>query len=209
LPTKEKLTLVARNGRRGQVKQLPNAFTETYKAVLMNAIRGVDLVKVSRAIELFIDARARGRRIFVCGSGSAAVMGAKLLCEIMKNANAGHQMRFRVMMLDDQKPIPIDTGVEDVEAEQSFVDQLKTHAEPGDLVVGLSSRKTFLDVLRALGYAEWIGCHTIAITRPSSKAKPKPASHVAIELHLADQGAIEAIQLVLCHMIGRYFIQSQ
>jgi D-sedoheptulose 7-phosphate isomerase len=191
------------------VEQLPNAFIGTYRTELMSAIRGLDLEKVTGAIDLFLDARARGRRIFLCGSGSAAAIAVNLLRDGMKNASPKQLMRFRVMMLDDQKPIPLEGNAEGVGADHSFVEQLKTHAEPGDLVVAISSYHAFLDVVQALRYAEWIGCPTISITRPISKAMPASRSHVAIELSHSDQGSVEGIQLVLCHMIGRSFCHAK
>ena len=43
-------------------------YPEQYRAEVLNAIQGLDLEGVSGAIDVFREARARGRCIFVCGS---------------------------------------------------------------------------------------------------------------------------------------------
>src|SRR2546428_615737 len=47
-------------------------FPQQYKSELLKAIETIELDKVNQAIELFRDARANGRHIFVCGNGGSA-----------------------------------------------------------------------------------------------------------------------------------------
>jgi D-sedoheptulose 7-phosphate isomerase len=47
-------------------------FPSDYKTELLKALDTVDLNLVNQAIELFNDARANGRQIFVCGNGGSA-----------------------------------------------------------------------------------------------------------------------------------------
>ena len=44
-------------------------YPEQYRAEVLSAIQGLDLEGVSGAIDVFREARAQGRCIFVCGSG--------------------------------------------------------------------------------------------------------------------------------------------
>ena len=59
-------------------------YPEQYRAEVLNAIQGLDLDRVSGAIDVLREARARGRCIFVCGSGKNASAAGRLLCEMVR-----------------------------------------------------------------------------------------------------------------------------
>ena len=51
-------------------------YPEQYRAEVLSAILGLDLEGVSGAIDVFREARAHGRCIFVCGNGSPWAVGS-------------------------------------------------------------------------------------------------------------------------------------
>src|ERR1035438_673161 len=110
------------------------SFTELYKADLLKAIETIDLEKVRQAIDILIQARQEGRRIFVCGNGGSASTASHFACDMVKGASFQRDRRFRIMALTDSLPT-LTAYSNDVHYECVFVEQLKNFAEPGDVVM--------------------------------------------------------------------------
>src|SRR6058998_3139556 len=125
-------------------------FPQQYKSELLQAIDTIDLDKVNEAIELFRDARANGRRIFVCGNGGSASTASHFACDIVKGASFNRQSRFRIMALTDQLPT-LTAYANDVSYDAVFVEQLKNFAEPGDLFLGISGSGNSQEQIPRLG----------------------------------------------------------
>ena len=174
-------------------------YPEEYRTELLNAIQGIDLDRVSETIEAFREARAHGKRIFVCGSGSRAAAAARLLCDTVRSASLTRSARFRILALSEELP--------EVNAAQDrvFVEQLKSVAEHGDVVVAISAWGNSADVLRAMEFANRIGCRTISITGKDG-GKLAGMSSIAILVPASHLGSVEDSHAVVCHMIGYYFV---
>src|SRR5262245_44230612 len=93
-----------RRARAGRRMEKMTTFPHQYKSELLKAIESIELDKVNQAIELFRDARANGRRIFVCGNGGSAATASHFACDIVKGASFNKPSRFRIMALTDQLP---------------------------------------------------------------------------------------------------------
>jgi len=63
-------------------------------------------------------------------------------------------------------------------------------------------------VLSALEYASWIGCRTVALTGSDGGAVARSAE-LAIEVPTGHVGSVEEVHLMVCHMIGYYFVESE
>src|SRR2546425_4188045 len=107
-------------------------FAAQYKIEVFKAIETVDLGKVNQAIELFKDARANRRHIFVCGNGGSASTASHFACDIVKGASFNRPSRFRIMALTDQLPT-LTAYANDVSYDAVIGEQLKNFAEPVDL----------------------------------------------------------------------------
>src|ERR1035441_5507176 len=82
------------------------SFPELYKADVLQAIETIELPKVSQAIDIFIQARQEGRRIFVCGNGGSASTASHFVCDMLKGASFQRDQRFRIMALTDSGNSP-------------------------------------------------------------------------------------------------------
>lgn len=183
--------------RAGRVMKYP----EQYRTELLNAIQGIDLDGVSEAIEVFREARAHGNRIFICGSGNRAA-AAHLLCDMVKRSSLTRSARFRILVLSDELP---EVSTQELARDRVFVEQLKNTAEHGDVVVAISPSGNSADVVRAFEYANRIGCRTISITGRDG-GKLATMSTVAILVPASHPGSVEDAHMVVCHMIGYYFV---
>jgi D-sedoheptulose 7-phosphate isomerase len=182
-------------------------FPAQYKAEVLKAIDMVDLDKVNQAIELFKDARANGRHIFVCGNGGSASTASHFACDIVKGASYNRGQRFRIMALTEQLAT-ITAYANDVSYDCVFVEQLRNFAQSGDLVMAISGSGNSPNVIRAMEYANSAGCRTIALTGRDG-GKLGPLAELNIQVSAPHMGRIEDAHMIVCHMIGYYFMDME
>lgn len=181
-------------------------FPAAYKAACLRALETLDLEKVAEAIGWFEEARASGRQIFVCGNGGSASTASHFVCDMVKGASFERTPRFRIMALTDSLPT-ITAYANDVSYEAVFVEPLRNFARPGDLVMAISGSGNSPNVIRAVEYANAIGCKTLALTGRDG-GKLGPLAQLNIQVAHPHMGRIEDVHLIVCHMIAYYFMES-
>ena len=182
-------------------------FPESYKTDLLKAIEAIDLAKVNQAIEWFKEARAAGKHIFVCGNGGSASTASHFACDMVKGASFNRESRFRIMALTDQMPT-LTAYANDVSYDAVFVEQLKNFAQPSDLFMGISGSGNSPNVLRAMEYASQAGCRTMALTGRDG-GQLGPMAQLNIQVGVPHMGRIEDAHMIVCHMIGYYFMEQE
>ncbi|MBM3740073.1 MAG: SIS domain-containing protein [Acidobacteria bacterium] len=183
------------------------SFPETYKAALLEAIDTIDTGKVNQAIEWFRDARDSGRSIFVCGNGGSASTASHFACDMVKGASFQRDRRFRITALTDSLPT-ITAYSNDVSYDCVFAEQLKNFAGPGDLVMAISGSGNSPNVVKAIEYANSAGCRTIGLTGRNG-GQLGAISQLNIQVPVPHMGRIEDAHMIICHMIGYYFMDCE
>jgi D-sedoheptulose 7-phosphate isomerase len=183
------------------------SFPAEYKTQLLQAIDRIDTEKVNQAIEWFREARDSHRHIFVCGNGGSASTASHFACDIVKGASFNRIERFRIMALTDSLPT-ITAYSNDVSYDAVFVEQLRNFAEPGDLFMAISGSGNSANVLRATEYANSAGCRTIALTGKEG-GKLTRLAQLNIQVDVPHMGRIEDAHMIVCHMIGYYFMATE
>jgi D-sedoheptulose 7-phosphate isomerase len=126
---------------------------------------------------------------------------------MVKGASYNRSSRFRIMALTDQIPT-ITAYANDVSYDAVFVEHLKNLAAPGDLFMGISGSGNSPNVLRAMEYANSIGCRTLALTGRDG-GQLGPMAQLNIQVPVPHMGRIEDAHLIVCHMIGYYFMDTE
>jgi D-sedoheptulose 7-phosphate isomerase len=183
------------------------SYTEDYQREVLKAVGSIPLDKVNVAIEWFREARASGRQIFVCGNGGSAANASHFACEVLKGASYGKAARFRILALTDSMPT-VTAYSNDVGYEVAFAEQLKNFAQPGDIVVGLSGSGNSMSVVRAIEYANSIGCRTLVLTGYDG-GKLARLGQLSIHVAAPHIGHSEEAQLVVLHMISYCFMDEK
>jgi D-sedoheptulose 7-phosphate isomerase len=183
------------------------SFPQVYKSDLLGAIETVDLEKVNQAIAILAQARDEDRRIFVCGNGGSASTASHFVCDMVKGASFNRAKRFRIMALTDSLPT-ITAYSNDVSYDCIFAEQLKNFAEPGDVLVAISGSGNSPNVLRAVEYANSIGCRTIALSGRNG-GQLGPLAHLNIQASHPHMGRIEDVHMIVMHMICYYFMDAE
>jgi D-sedoheptulose 7-phosphate isomerase len=183
-------------------------FSERYKADLVSALHNVDTETVQRVIQCFRHARSRNRRIFVCGSDHGGTSGAQFLADTLKQAKPYKGQRLRVLNLNTQLPPASAPELGDERTrDRLIVEELKTFAEPGDVVAGISGSRAAGSVLNALEYASWINCRTIAITG-SDDARMSAVASIFVKVSATHSATLDDAVMSICHLIGYSFVDS-
>jgi D-sedoheptulose 7-phosphate isomerase len=182
------------------------SYPKQYKAALLEAIDRIDTNRVEQAIEWFREARDGSKHIFVCGNGGSASTASHFTCDIVKGASYNRDTRFRIMSLADSLPT-LTAYSNDVSYEHIFVEQLKNFAQAGDLVMCISGSGNSANVVRAMEYANSIGCRTIALTGRDG-GKLGPLAQLNIQVAVPHMGRIEDAHMVVCHMIAYHFMDN-
>jgi D-sedoheptulose 7-phosphate isomerase len=171
-------------------------YLEHYRAELLSALRSIDMSAVRQILSIFREARAHGRCIFVCGTGSNAISASRLLCDMVRSSNINHSTKFRIFVLYEELAAGDHGGL---------VDQLRNVVSPGDVVVTINVQGNSPSVLQAVDHANQIGCRTICI---AGWAGDKLASRcdAAILVPASHPGNVEDAHMIICRMIGQYFI---
>jgi D-sedoheptulose 7-phosphate isomerase len=181
-------------------------FPELYRAELWKALETVDLSKVGHAIEILAEAREKGRCIFVCGNGGSASTASHFATDMVKGASYNREKRFRILSLVDSMPT-LTAYSNDVGYECVFTEQLRNFAQPGDVLMAFSGSGNSPNVLRAVEYANSIGCHTIALTGRDG-GRLGPLAQLNIQVSHPHMGRIEDGHFIVMHMIGYYFMDA-
>jgi D-sedoheptulose 7-phosphate isomerase len=182
------------------------SYPEQYKAALLEAIDRIDTGRVDEAIQWFDQARAASRSIFVCGNGGSASTATHFACDMVKGASHNRDSRFRITSLADSLAT-LTAYSNDAGYETVFVEQLKNFAGPGDLLMCISGSGNSPNVLRAMEYANSIGCKTIALTGRDG-GRLGSMAQLNIQVAVPHMGRIEDAHMIVCHMIAYHFMDS-
>lgn len=182
------------------------SFPALYKQELIEAIERIPLDRVGQAIEIFREARKAGRTIFTCGNGGSASTASHFVCDIVKGASYQRGERFRMMSLNDSLAT-LTAYSNDVAYEIAFVEQLKNFAQRDDVVLAISGSGNSPNVVKAVEYANSIGCRTIALSGRDG-GKLGAAAQLNIQVGVPHMGRIEDAHMIICHMIGYYFMEE-
>ena len=183
------------------------SFSEQYRSRLIATLHAIPLDQVEEAIRVLDRARDQERGIFVCGNGGSAATASHFVCDMVKGASYGRAKRFRIQALTDGLPT-ITAYANDLSYDHVFVEQLRNFARPDDVLIAISGSGNSPNVLRAVEYANSIGCYTIGL---SGRDGGQLAPLCRLSLHVPEphMGRIEDAHLQICHMIGYYFMEEQ
>lgn len=183
------------------------AFASDYKQELVAALDTVDLDRVEDLIEVFRKARAEDRQIFVFGNGGSAATANHFACDIVKGASYGRDKRFRIMALSEQVAT-MTAYSNDVGYESVFVEPLKNFARPGDIAMAISGSGNSENVIRAIEYANSIGCYTVGLSGMSG-GRLRPSVDLSVHVPANHMGRIEDAHFFVCHMVCYHFMDLE
>jgi D-sedoheptulose 7-phosphate isomerase len=183
------------------------SFVQEYKADLVTTINAIDLAKVEQIIDVFKRARAEGKHIFTCGNGGSASTASHFVCDIVKGASYKREAKFKVTSLCDNLAT-IMAYANDVTYDCVFVEQLRNLGSEGDVLLGISGSGNSPNVLNAFEYANSVGHGNNRLDR-AGRRQIGAARKGHLNVGVPHMGRIEDAHMIVCHMIGYYFMDTE
>jgi D-sedoheptulose 7-phosphate isomerase len=172
-----------------------------YLAKLQDVLAKTNVDEIAAVAKVLRDAYERGKMIFTMGNGGSGATASHLVCDLNKGACHKVEKKFRFLSLSDCLPMILALG-NDVGFDSIFVEQLKSYAQPGDVVMGISGSGNSPNVLRAVEYAKTIGCTTIGVCGFDG-GKLKPLVDCCFHVPVPDMQIVEDVHMIMSHILMR------
>ena len=182
-------------------------FVSNYLTDLQRVLSGLDPETIERAILLLQEAGERGSYVYACGNGGSGAVASQMVVDLVKGASEERARRFKMIGLTDNAYTIMAYG-NDVSYDVVFVEQLKNFAEKDDVLVAISGSGNSVNVLKAVEYANSVGCHTIGLTTGEG-GKLKDISSLPIVVPSGHMGRLEDCFFIITHILLYAFIEKQ
>ncbi len=181
-------------------------FAIEYLDDLQKTISGLDPEAIGTAVAWLREARDQGRFIYVCGNGGSASIASQMVVDTIKGASYGFEKRFKMIALADSIST-VTAYANDVSYDCVFVEQLRNFGQPGDILLAISGSGNSRNVLRAVEYANSIGCRTIGLTSGCGGAL-KDAAQLSLTVPNTHMGRLEDCFFIMTHIMVYAFMQG-
>jgi D-sedoheptulose 7-phosphate isomerase len=183
------------------------AFIEAYLEDNKRLLSSIDTAAMARIITLFGEARDAGKRIYAIGNGGSASTASHFVNDMGKGASVGRETRFKTVPLTDN--VEWMTALSnDISYNDVYVEQLKNFAETGDVLLAISGSGNSENILRAVTYANEVGCKTVGFTGFGG-GKLKDLAQEVIVVDSDHMGRVEDLHLIMQHMICYWYMESE
>jgi len=184
-----------------------SGYTDAYFEQYAKAAASVDRGKLAEAAEVLLKAYGAAKTLYVCGNGGSASISNHLACDHGKLLATDTDLLPRVQSLATNVEV-ITAIANDISYEEVFVHQLKLVADPGDVLMTVSSSGDSPNVVAAANWAREFGLEVISMTGFTGGRTAKAAS---VNLHVEgdNYGIIEDVHQSLMHLLGQFMRQAQ
>ena len=182
------------------------AFADAYFQASQVAQASVDRVALAKAGALLAGAYAARKTIYVCGNGGSAAISNHLVCDHLKCIQTDTDLRPRVVSLS--ATIETITAVaNDISYDEVFVYQLRSLADPGDVLISVSSSGDSENVVRACA---WAKANDLAVIAMTGFAGGRTQGLADVNLHVAgdNYGVVEDAHQALMHILAQFIRQD-
>ena len=181
------------------------AYSDAYFKQYVEASSSIDQTKLAKAADILLNAYKNLKTLYVCGNGGSASISNHLACDHGKLLATDTDLQPRVQSLSTN--IEVITAIaNDISYDQVFVHQLKLVANPGDILMTVSSSGDSENVVQAAQWAREFGLEVISMTGFLGGRTAK-ISNVNLHVDGDNYGVIEDVHQSLMHLLGQYLRQ--
>ena len=179
-------------------EEAATGFASSYLLKVAVCLGRIDPAAIDVAISAIHRTWVRGGEILTFGNGGSAITAQHFITDWNKGVFAATGRSFRGRTLVDNVGIMTalsnDSSYDDV-----FVEQLRNLARPKDLVVAISGSGNSENVIRAVAYANAIGCETIGLCGYSG-GRLKDMVRYPVWVPMDDMQVIEDVHAMFGHI---------
>ena len=189
----------------------PEAFVRGYFGYLAELLGRFEIQPIVDFINELENARSRGATIFIAGNGGSAATASHMANDIgvdlMKKGNPDRP--FRAMSLTDNASVMTaianDSGYENI-----FVNQLRIHYRPDDMLVAISASGNSPNVVEA---AQWVREHGGRIVTITGFDGGKLKAMADIAIHVStpkdEFGPVEDLHMIVDHVVANWLVHDR
>lgn len=154
--------------------------------------------RIAEAVEMLIAAMAQGNKLLVMGNGGSAADAQHFAAEIIGRFKLERRALPAIALTTDTSIL---TALgNDYGFDRIFVRQVEGLAQPGDVVIGISTSGNSPNVFAALAQARTMGCKTIGLLGKDG-GSIRAEADVALIVPSDDTPRIQEGHLTIIHII--------
>lgn len=180
---------------------MPAEFKRRAGAYLSDATSLIDRIPIEildRIFGILCEAYRSDRQVILMGNGGSAALASHFAVDLGKGTVRPDRRRFRVLSIVDNTPV-MTAYANDFSYADVFSEQIRTLAQPGDVVLGISGSGNSPNVLNGLKAAREKGAVTVALTGYRG-GKVIEMADVTLVVPSDDMQHIEDCHLMLTHL---------
>jgi D-sedoheptulose 7-phosphate isomerase len=182
-------------------------FAKDYLSQLHDLLPKLDTARIAETIAAMRSVRDQGKMIYICGNGGSSSIAAQMVVDIVKCASFKKPSRFKMICLSDSISTLTAYG-NDEGYETVFVEPLKNFASAGDMLIAISGSGNSGNVLRAVEYANSVGCVTVGLTTGEG-GKLKDSVSIPLTVPHSHMGRLEDCFFVMTHILCYFFTEVE
>lgn len=171
-----------------------------YADRVIAALKSIREDEILAFVELLVEVRARGGRVFIVGNGGSATTASHMATDLgvgSLRVEAG----VRAFSLTDNSGVITATG-NDLSFEDIYAAQLLLLGERGDVLVAISASGNSPNLIEAALRAKQVGMKVVGLTGfAGGRLKDIADVSVHVETENGDYGPAEDAHLVVNHMV--------
>ena len=179
---------------------------ENYLSRLAKTLQELPREPVQKTIDILREARKNKKMIFLFGNGGSASNTSHIVNDLIKNCRINGQPDFRILSLNENTAT-MTAYANDYGYDTVFEGQLRSYANPGDVVIAMSTSGNSPNVIKALQAAREMGLITIGFTGTMG-GKMKDMVDVCVHAPSNWAGIIEDVAIILGHIFTVIFMEN-
>lgn len=182
--------------------QSVSTYFNQYADSLHQALRSIDMVQLEKAVRLIGDVRTAGGQVYIAGNGGSAAIADHLCCDWTKGTDIDGVPPLRTQSLACNAAV-VTALANDLSYAQIFSAQLKYNAQPGDLVILISSSGNSPNVVEAALWAKSKKIPVISLVGFEG-GKLRASSDACLHVPFHNYGIVEDSHQSLMHVIAQF-----
>lgn len=177
-----------------------------YLSDVSQLLAGMPVPSIRRVVDRLLTAYHEERRLILLGNGGSAATASHLVADFQKMIYLAGGKPFRAMACTDSMPL-VTAWANDTEYAGVFAEQVRTWAEPGDVVLAISGSGNSPNVLRAIEVARERGATTIGLSGFSG-GQLAGMVDISIVVPSDNMQRIEDLHMILGHLFFWRMLQE-
>jgi len=182
-------------------------YVRQYASQVQDALEQVSESALDEAFRVISTAVNENHRVFVAGNGGSAAIADHLCCDWTKGTHSPGLPPLRTHSLASNVPV-LTAIANDFGYDAVFSRQLELLANPGDILLLISSSGNSPNIVAALDAAKVMGMTTIGLSGFSGGVLAERAD-VSLHVPYSNYGLVEDCHQMLMHTFGQLFVRRR